>query len=69
MAWCTVCSCCRKLEWRHIEATLNGDCTVEVLNLASSSKEHLEFSDQVVKASLAWDHLIAVTATQMYIFR
>ena len=42
---------------------------MEVLNLVSSSKEHLEFSEQVVKASLSWDHLIAVTATQMYIFK
>jgi intraflagellar transport protein 80 len=58
----------RKLEWRNLEVTINGDCTVDVLNIENESKEHLEFSNSIVKASLSWGHLIVITATQMYIF-
>ena len=59
----------RKLEWRNLEVTINGDCTVDVLNIENESKEHLEFSNSIVKASLSWGHLIVITATQMYIFK
>ena len=36
---CLVCS--RKLEWRHLQITLNEDNTIDVSNILSNSKEHL----------------------------
>ena len=59
----------RKLEWANLEVIINGNCTVDVFNIASGSKEHLEFNDKIVTASLTWNHLVIITATQMYIFK
>ena len=59
----------RHLEWRHLEATVNADTTVDVKDVTNDAKEHLEFQDRIIKASLGWGHLIVTTSTQCYIFK
>lgn len=59
----------RHLEWRHLEAVVNGDNTVDVKDVTNDAKEHLEFQDRIIKASLGWGHLIVTTSTQCYIFK
>ena len=59
----------RHLEWRHLEATVNADNTVDVRDVTNDAKEHLEFQDRIIKASLGWGHLIVTTSTQCYIFK
>lgn len=58
----------RHLEWNNLEATVNGDNSIDVRDVTNESKEHLEFHDRVIKTSLAWGHLIVTTPTQCYIY-
>ena len=59
----------RHLEWHHLEAVVNGDNTVDVKDVTNDAKEHLEFQDRIIKASLGWGHLIVTTSTQCFIFK
>lgn len=64
-----VCCLCRGLEWGSLEVTVNHDNSVDVREITTDAREHLEFHDRVVKASLGWDHLVVTTSTQAYIYK
>ena len=60
---------CRYLEWGRLEARVNQDNSVDVREVTTDAREHLEFHDRVIKASLGWGHLIVTTSTQAYIYK
>ncbi len=59
----------RCLEWEGYEAVVSGSKSITVTNVRDGSKEQLEFRDQVIKISLGFGHLVAVTISQCYIYR
>ncbi|XP_064394634.1 intraflagellar transport protein 80 homolog [Halichondria panicea] len=58
----------RHLEWDSLEACVNHDNTVDVRDVTTDAREHLEFSERIIKTSLGWGHLIVTTSTQAYIY-
>lgn len=58
----------RHLEWHNLEATVNENNTIDVRDVTNDAREHLEFHDRVIKASLSWGHLVVTTPLQCYIF-
>lgn len=60
---------CRRLEWKHFEATVRGRKTITVQNVCTDLMENLDFRDNIIKVSFEHNHLIVVTSTQCYIYR
>lgn len=60
---------CRHLEWRNLEAIVNGDSSIDINNVTNGAKEHLDFHDRIIKVSLGWGHLIVTMPTQCYIYK
>ncbi len=48
---------------------MNHDNTVDVRDVTTDAREHLEFSERIIKTSLGWGHLIVTTSTQAYIYK
>lgn len=55
-------------EWRNFVVTLIKRRTMQVLNVVNEAMDVLEFRDRVVKASLAFGHLVVATSLQFYIY-
>ena len=60
---------CRHLEWHNLEAVVNEDNSIDVREVTTDAREHLEFHDWIVKTSLGWGHLVVTTSTQCYIYK
>lgn len=60
---------CRRLEWSNFEATVTESKKIMVRNVLNEGYDKLDFRDRVIKASLAFNHLVVATAAQCYIYR
>ncbi|KAF2344029.1 WD40-repeat-containing domain, partial [Trinorchestia longiramus] len=56
------------LEWCNYEATVISRTTIALRNVNNDAKEQLELRDRIIKVSLAYGHLIVVTASQVYVY-
>ena len=57
-----------RLEWKNIEVTILQDHRILVLDVSSCTTETLDFRDRIVKASIAFNHLIVCTSSQIYVY-
>lgn len=58
----------RRLEWKNLELTISQRKTILVKDVSSDAKENLDFRDRVIKASLAFNHLVVTTSSQCYLY-
>jgi intraflagellar transport protein 80 len=59
----------RRLEWNNFEATVTESKKIVVRNVLNETYDKLDFRDRVIKASLAFNHLVVATSAQCYIYR
>ena len=59
----------RRLEWSNFEATITESKKISIRNVLNDSHEKLDFRDRVIKASLAFNHLVVATSSQCYVYR
>ena len=57
-----------KYEWGNMEATVEDECRVKVLDVQSETTEDLDFKDKVVNLSIGYGYLIVATCTTCQIF-
>ncbi|PWA20251.1 hypothetical protein CCH79_00003920 [Gambusia affinis] len=55
-------------EWKNFSITLTKRRTMQVRNVQNDAVDVLEFRDRVIKASLAFDHLVVATSLQCYVY-
>ncbi|KAM4743150.1 intraflagellar transport protein 80 homolog isoform 2-T2 [Anableps anableps] len=55
-------------EWKNFVITLTKRRTMQVRNVLNDAVDVLEFRDRVIKASLAFDHLVVATSLQCYVY-
>ncbi|XP_033833163.1 intraflagellar transport protein 80 homolog [Periophthalmus magnuspinnatus] len=55
-------------EWKNFAITLTKRRTMQVLNVIDEAVDVLEFRDRVIKASLAFGHLVVATSLQCYVY-
>lgn len=55
-------------EWKSFVITLTKRRTMQVLNVVDEALDVLEFRDRVIKASLAFGHLVVATSLQCYVY-
>lgn len=55
-------------EWKNFVITLTKRRTMQVRNVLNDAVDVLEFRDRVIKAALAFDHLVVTTSLQCYIY-
>ncbi|XP_054649376.1 intraflagellar transport protein 80 homolog [Dunckerocampus dactyliophorus] len=55
-------------EWNNFMITLTKRKTMQVRNVMNDAVDMLEFRDRVIKASLAFGHLVVATSLQCYIY-
>nr|XP_057935120.1 intraflagellar transport protein 80 homolog isoform X1 [Doryrhamphus excisus]XP_057935121.1 intraflagellar transport protein 80 homolog isoform X1 [Doryrhamphus excisus] len=55
-------------EWNNFMITLTKRKTMQVRNVMNDAVDVLEFRDRVIKASLAFGHLVVATSLQCYIY-
>ncbi|KAM8768934.1 intraflagellar transport protein 80 homolog isoform 2-T4 [Acanthopagrus schlegelii] len=55
-------------EWRNFVITLTKRRTMQVRNVMNDAVDILEFRDRVIKASLAYGHLVVATSLQCYVY-
>ncbi|XP_038162299.1 intraflagellar transport protein 80 homolog [Cyprinodon tularosa] len=55
-------------EWKNFVITLTKRRTMQVRNVQNDAVDVLEFRDRVIKASMAFDHLVVATSLQCYIY-
>uniref|UniRef100_A0AAV2J5C6 Intraflagellar transport 80 n=1 Tax=Knipowitschia caucasica TaxID=637954 RepID=A0AAV2J5C6_KNICA len=55
-------------EWKNFVITLTKRKTMQVLNVINEAVDVLEFRDRVIKASLAFGHLVVATSLQCYVY-
>ena len=58
----------KRLEWAEFQVALVSRKTVEVKNVADDSFESLEMRDRVIKLSMGFNYLIAVTSSQCLVY-
>uniref|UniRef100_A0A5K3FJK9 WD_REPEATS_REGION domain-containing protein n=2 Tax=Mesocestoides corti TaxID=53468 RepID=A0A5K3FJK9_MESCO len=61
-----VSECC--LECVGFEAVVSSAKTITITNVRDESKDTLEFRDRILRVSLAYEHLIALTTNQCHIY-
>lgn len=59
----------QRLEWKQFEVSVVSRKTIEVRDVTSNAHEVLDMRDRVIKVSLGFDHLVAVTSTQCHVYR
>lgn len=59
----------KRVEWKSFEVTVVGRKNIAIKNVAISSTDELDFRDNVIKVSLQFGHLIAITTSQCYIYK
>ncbi|XP_026225134.1 intraflagellar transport protein 80 homolog [Anabas testudineus] len=55
-------------EWKNFVITLTKRRTMQVRNVMNDAVDVLEFRDRVIKASLAYSHLVVATSLQCYVY-
>ncbi|KAM4566832.1 intraflagellar transport protein 80 homolog [Odontesthes bonariensis] len=55
-------------EWKNFVITLTKRRTMQVRNVLNDAVDILEFRDRVIKASLAFGHLVVATSLQCYLY-
>ncbi|KAI3354223.1 hypothetical protein L3Q82_018757 [Scortum barcoo] len=55
-------------EWKNFVITLTKRRTMQVRNVMDDAVDVLEFRDRVIKASLAYGHLVVATSLQCYVY-
>lgn len=55
-------------EWKNYGITLTKRRTMQVRNVMNDAVDVLEFRDRVIKASLAYGHLVVATSLQCYVY-
>uniref|UniRef100_A0A1A8F3D9 Intraflagellar transport 80 homolog n=2 Tax=Nothobranchius korthausae TaxID=1143690 RepID=A0A1A8F3D9_9TELE len=55
-------------EWKNFVITLTKRRSMEVKNVLNDAVDILEFRDRIIKASLAYDHLVVATSLQCYVY-
>ncbi|XP_008424046.1 intraflagellar transport protein 80 homolog [Poecilia reticulata] len=55
-------------EWKNFSITLTKRRTMQVRNVQNDAVDVLEFRDRIIKASLAFDHLVVATSLQCYVY-
>nr|XP_046245222.1 intraflagellar transport protein 80 homolog isoform X2 [Scatophagus argus] len=55
-------------EWKNFVITLTKRRTMQVRNVMNDAVDVLEFRDRVIKASLAYGHLVVATSLQCYVY-
>lgn len=58
----------RRLEWKNFEMTLVANKKIDVRNVLNNTTEKLDFRDRVIKTSLAYNHLVVATSSQVYVY-
>ncbi|KAI9144555.1 hypothetical protein BKA69DRAFT_1122387 [Paraphysoderma sedebokerense] len=58
----------RQLDWKHLEAVMVDERTVQVKDVTIGHIETIDFTDKIVKASLSFGYLVIATVTQCHIF-
>uniref|UniRef100_A0A4W6C2E8 Intraflagellar transport 80 homolog (Chlamydomonas) n=1 Tax=Lates calcarifer TaxID=8187 RepID=A0A4W6C2E8_LATCA len=56
-------------EWKNFVITLTKRRTMQVRNVMNDAVDVLEFRDRVIKASLAFGHLVVATSLQCYVYK
>uniref|UniRef100_A0AAQ5Y8Z3 Intraflagellar transport 80 homolog (Chlamydomonas) n=1 Tax=Amphiprion ocellaris TaxID=80972 RepID=A0AAQ5Y8Z3_AMPOC len=56
-------------EWKNFVITLTKRRTMQVRNVLNDAVDVLEFRDRVIKASLAYGHLVVATSLQCYVYK
>lgn len=59
----------RSVEWKNYEVLLLSEDTVRVRDIATNSKEQIDYRDHVVKMSMAHGYLVVATVTQCYLYK
>ena len=59
----------KKIEWKSYEIIATGRRCIRVQNVLTNVQEELDFRDNVIKFSMEFGYLIALTASQCYIYR
>lgn len=59
----------RRLEWAGFEVVLTNTSSIAVTKVCDDSVESLQLCQPIFFFSLAYGHLIALTANQCYIYR
>lgn len=55
-------------EWKNFVITLTKRRTMQVRNVMNEAVDMLDFRDRVIKASLAYGHLVVATSLQCYVY-
>nr|XP_019944246.1 PREDICTED: intraflagellar transport protein 80 homolog [Paralichthys olivaceus] len=55
-------------EWKNCVVTLTSKHTMQVRDVMNNAVHALEFRDRVIKASLAYGHLVVATSLQCYVY-
>ncbi|KAM7413006.1 hypothetical protein PAMA_020407 [Pampus argenteus] len=58
----------QRWEWKNFVITLTKRRTMQVRNVMNDAEDVLEFRDRVIKASLAYGHLVVATSLQCYVY-
>ncbi|XP_008307942.1 intraflagellar transport protein 80 homolog [Cynoglossus semilaevis] len=58
----------QRWEWKNFVITLTKRRTMQVRNVTNDAVDILEFRDRVIKASLAFGHLVVATSLQCYVY-
>ncbi|ELT91803.1 hypothetical protein CAPTEDRAFT_169559 [Capitella teleta] len=58
----------RRLEWKNYEVVVSDQKVIRVRNVTNDAKDNLDFRDRVIKASIAFKHMVVATSSQCYIY-
>lgn len=59
----------RRLEWKNYEVVVSDQKVIRVRNVTNDAKDNLDFRDRVIKASIAFKHMVVATSSQCYIYK
>jgi intraflagellar transport protein 80 len=58
----------RQLSWGHIDAVLDEDNKISVMDCIHELNEDLDFRERVVNMSLKHSHMVVCTTSQCYVY-
>jgi intraflagellar transport protein 80 len=58
----------KRFEWRHFDFLISDTRQIKVRNCENDAKDDLDLKDRIVKTSVGFGYLIAITPNQCYIY-
>lgn len=59
---------CRQYQWQNYLVCVSEKKTILVTDVISETEDQLDFSERIIKVSIAYGYLIATTPIQCYIY-